>query len=196
MDAFITRIVAALLAVILQMPSVWAQPTVYLVRHAEKIPEWLSDDLDRYHPLSEAGMARAQKLAGQFEKGSLAAIFSSPTTRTLHTVQPLAHKLWLQVEIAEACYDTSAMSALLTVLQQRYKPEEAVLLVSHSHHLPHFLIKAGLPKACWRELGLVAPEGTGEIMIEGYENIWKIARLGETNKGCEGFSRRLFKGRE
>jgi phosphohistidine phosphatase SixA len=171
---------------------VWAQPTVYIVRHAEKVPEWLSGDLDRYHPLSEAGMMRAQKLAGQFEKGALVAIYSSPTTRTLHTVQPLAHKLWLQVQIAEACWDTSAMAIFFADLKKRYKPEEAVLLVSHSNLIPYLLIKAGLPKSCWRDLGVVAPDSSGDLMIEGYETLWKVERLGEPQKGCEGFSRKKF----
>ncbi len=180
------------LALLMQAGWAWAQPAVYILRHAEKVPEWLGDDLDQYHPLSAAGMARAEKLATQFDKGSLVAIYSSPTTRTLHTVQPLAHKLWLQVQIAEACWDTSAMSVFFAELQRRYKPNEAVLLVSHSNHIPHLLIKAGLPKACWREMGIVAPDDTGDLMIEGYDSIWKIEQLGEGKKGCEGFSRKRF----
>ena len=173
-------------------PIASSQPTIYLVRHAEKVPEWLSDDLDRYHPLSETGMARAQKLAEQFEPGALVAIFSSPTTRTLHTVQPLAHKLWLQVEIAEACWDSSAMKVFFAQLQQRFKPGQAVLLVSHSNHIPHLLIKAGLPNDCRRVMGIVAPDDTGELMIEGYDSIWKIERLGHARQGCGDFSRKRF----
>jgi len=169
-----------------------AQPTVYIVRHAEKVEEWLGDDLDTFHPLSEAGVARAQKLAAQFAKGQLVAIYSSPTTRTLHTVQPLAQKLWLPVQIAEACWDTSAITAFLTELRRQYKPEQAVLLVSHSNHIPYLLIKAGLPETCWQGMGIVAPDDTGELMIEGYDNIWKIERLGESKKNCSGFSRQNF----
>src|SRR5262245_37025453 len=138
-------------------------------------------------------MARAQKLAEQFAKGTLVAIYSSPTTRTLHTAQPVAHKLWLQVQVAEACRDTSAMSGFFADLKNRYKPGEAVLLVSHSNLIPYLLIKAGLPKSCWSEMGIAAPnDGTGELMIDGYENIWKVERLGESKKGCEGFSLKRF----
>ena len=188
-----SRVFLVSIVALLQAGWVWAQPTVYIVRHAEKVPEWLGEDLDQYHPLNETGMARAQKLAGLFEKGALVAIYSSPTTRTLHTVQPLAHKLWLEVQIAEACWDTAAMSAFFAELPRRHKPGEAVLLVSHSNHIPHLLIKAGLPKSCWGEMGVIAPDNSGELMIEGYDNIWKISRLGdEGKKGCGGFSRGKF----
>jgi phosphohistidine phosphatase SixA len=191
------RIRVVSLGVILSLPLTittvtQAQPTIYIVRHAEKVPEWLGDGLDQYHPLSEAGMMRAQKLAEQFEKGTLVAIYSSSTTRTLHTVQPLAHKLWLQVQIAAACSDTSAMSAFFTDLKKRHKPEEAVLLVSHSNHIPYLLIKAGLPKSCWPGMGIIAPDDTGELMIEGYDSLWRVERLGETKKDCGGFARRKF----
>lgn len=180
------------IALLLPAASLRAQPAVYIVRHAEKISQWLGDDLDRFHPLSEAGMARAQRLAGLFEKGSVIAIYSSPTTRTLHTAQPLAHKLRLEVRVAEACWDTSAIAAFFAELQKRHQPGEAVLLVSHSNHIPHLLIKAGLPRECWQEMGIVVPDGAGELMIEGYDTIWKIGRLGGNKAGCGNFAKARF----
>jgi len=169
--------------------SAHAQPVVYIVRHAEKLPEWLGGEFDAHHPLSEVGMARAQKLAEQFEKGSLVAIYSSRTTRTLHTAMPLAQKLWLQAQIAEACWDSSAMTSFFAELKKKYKPNEAVLLVSHSNIIPHLLLKAGLPNECRKEMGIVAPDDSGELMIEGYENIWRIELA---RPGCEGFTRERY----
>lgn len=193
----LVRIREVFLRVVFSLPpaiatAAVAQPTVIIVRHAEKVPEWLGDGLDQYHPLSEAGMMRAQKLAEQFEKGTLVAIYSSPTTRTLHTVQPLAHKLWLQVQVAEACWDTSAISTFFADLEKRHKPEETVLLVSHSNLIPYLLIKSGLPKSCWQDMGIIAPDDTGELMIEGYDNLWRVERLGETKKECGDFTRKRF----
>ncbi len=177
-----------LIAAWLCVQTTHAQPVVYIVRHAEKLPEW-SDDYDAHHPLSEIGMARAQKLAEQFEKGALVAIYSSRTTRTLHTVMPLAQKLWLHVQIAEACVDTSAMASFFIDLKKKYKPNEAVLLVSHSNIIPYLLLKAGLPETCRKEIGLVAPDDSGELMIEGYDSIWRIDL---SRKGCEGFTRKRY----
>lgn len=168
--------------------AVHAQPVVYVVRHAEKLPEWLGS-YDAHHPLSEIGMARAQKLAEQFEKGALVAIYSSHTTRTLHTAMPLAQKLWLHVQIAEACADTAAMDRFFVELRQKYKSNEAVLLVSHSNVIPYLLLKAGLPNDCRKAMGITAPDDSGELMIEGYEKIWRID-LART--GCAAFSRRSF----
>lgn len=178
----------ALFTVCLRTQALHAQPVVYLIRHAEKLPEWLGE-YDAHHPLSEAGVARAQKLAEQFEKGALVGIYSSRTTRTLHTAMPLAQKLWLKVEIAPACTDTSAMASFFAELKKKYKPNEAVLVVSHSNIIPHLLLKAGLPEACRKEMGIVAPDDTGDLMIEGYENIWRID-LSRT--GCESFTRKHF----
>ncbi len=169
--------------------SAHAQPVVYLVRHAEKLPEWLGGDYDAHHPLSAAGMARALNLAEQFEKGALVAIYSSRTTRTLHTAMPLAQKLWLQVQVAQACVDTSAMTSFFDELKKKYKPNEAVLLVSHSNIIPHLLLKAGLPDACRKEAGIVTPDDSGDLMIEGYENIW---RINLAQPSCAGFTRKRY----
>lgn len=169
-------------------PFLYAQPVVYIVRHAEKLPEWLVN-YDAHHPLSEVGMVRAQKLAEQFEKGALVAIYSSRTTRTLHTAMPLAQKLWLQVQIAEACTDTSAMANFFEELKKKYKSDEAVLLISHSNVIPYLLLKAGLPNDCRKAMGITAPDDSGELMIEGYENIWRID-LART--GCAAFSRMRY----
>ncbi len=166
-----------------------AQPVVYLVRHAEKLPEWLGGEFDAHHPLSEAGVTRTQKLAEQFEKGALVAIYSSRTTRTLHTAMPLAQKLWLKVEIAPACTDTSAMTSFFAELKKKYKPNEAVLLVSHSNIIPFLLIKAGLPKDCRKEMGIVVPDDSGDLMIEGYDGIWRIDL---SREGCEAFTRKRY----
>ncbi len=177
-----------LCAVLFGAHSAHAQPVVYLIRHAEKLPEWLGE-YDAHHPLSEVGMARAHKLAEQFEKGALVAIYSSRTTRTLHTAMPLAQKLWLKVEIAPACTDTSAMASFFAELKKKYKPNEAVLLISHSNVIPFLLLKAGLPEACRKDMGIITPDDSGELMIEGYENIWRIDLA---RSGCDSFTRKRF----
>ena len=111
------------------------------------------------------------------------------TTRTLHTAMPLAQKLWLKVEIAPACTDTSAMASFFAELKKKYKPDEAVLVISHSNLIPHLLIKAGLPEACRQEMGIVVPDDSGDLMIEGYDSIWRIDLA---RAGCEAFSRKRY----
>lgn len=173
--------------------STSAQPTLYLVRHAEKLENWPADeDLDAYHPLSAEGVTRAQKLAEQFKPGTIAAVFSSRTTRSLHTALPLAQKLGLSIEAAEACADTAAISAFYDTLAQRFGPDQAVVLVSHSNIIPYLLIKAGLAPACIEEIGIAAGSPDSWLLIEGYDNIWQVKKWRSGAKTCAGFSRMKY----
>jgi phosphohistidine phosphatase SixA len=170
-----------------------AQPTIYLVRHAEKLAQWYDDDtLDDFHPLNAEGEARAEKLAAQFAPGTIAAIFSSRTTRALHTALPLSQKLNLPVEVVTACMDTAAITAFYKNLAQRFKSGQAVVLVSHSNIIPYLLIKAGLAQSCFKEIGIKASALGEWLLIEGYDNIWKIEKLLASRKNCEGFTRIKF----
>jgi broad specificity phosphatase PhoE len=168
-----------------------AQPTLYLVRHAEKLANWPDDDdWDAFHPLSTEGVARAQKLAEQFQPGTIAAVFSSRTTRALHTALPLAQKLKLAIKVADACMDTAAISAFYQTLAQRFGSDKAVVLVSHSNIIPYLLIKAGLSPTCYKEMGIAAAAPKSWLLIEGYGNIWKVEKVhASTPKTCAGFVR-------
>lgn len=172
--------------------SASAQPTIYLVRHAEKLPGWPGDSLDAFQPLSAEGIARAQHLAEQFEAGSVAAIFSSPTTRTLHTALPLAQKLGLPIQTAAACMDTAAIDSFYLSLTKRFAPGKAVVIVSHSNIIPYLLIKAGLPASCRKEMGITDADAEGWLLIEGYDNIWRVDKLGAIGQKCLGVVRMHF----
>jgi phosphohistidine phosphatase SixA len=169
-----------------------AQPAVYVVRHAEKLPNWPDGALDIFHPLSAEGISRAQRLAEQFEPGALVAIFSSATTRTLHTALPLSQKLGLPIEIISACMDTAAIDSFYANLSSRFGPDQAVLLISHSNIIPYLLIKAGLPAACRQEMGITQPVENGWLFIEGYDSIWRVDRLGRVAQDCKGVRRMRF----
>jgi len=184
-------IVFILLLVIVGSAS--AQPTVYIVRHAEKLTTWVDDGaLDAFHPLSAEGVMRAQKLAEQFQPGEIAAIFSSRTTRALHTALPLSQKLKLPVEVVEACMDTAAIVAFYKNLAQRFGPEKSVVLVSHSNIVPYLLIKTGLPNSCLQEMRIKPAAPNAWLLTEGYDNIWQIKKLSSRPKKCEDFTRKTF----
>jgi broad specificity phosphatase PhoE len=170
-----------------------AQPTIYLVRHAEKLANWPGDDdLDAYQPLSAEGVVRAQKLAEQFKPGTIAAVFSSRTTRSLHTALPLAQKLKLPLEVADACADTAAISAFYKKLAQRFGPDQAVVLVSHSNIIPYLLLKAGLAPACLKEVGIAAASPNSWLLVKGYGDIWRVEKWRTKAKTCEGFLRMKY----
>lgn len=170
-----------------------AQPKIYLVRHAEKLEGWFeAGELDRFQPLSAEGIATAERVAKQFKAGEIAAIFSSATTRTLHTALVISQKVNAPVTVAQACADTAGIAAFYADLAKRFKPDQTVVIVSHSNIIPWFLIKAGLAKECWEILGVLSTFFDPEPRIDGYEHYWAITRLGKTAKACEGFERRKF----
>jgi len=168
--------------------AVHAQPTIYLVRHAEKLAGWPDGDgLDEFHPLSSEGAARAKKLAGQFNADSIAAIFSSRTTRALHTALPLSQKLKMPIEVADACMDTTAIAAFYKNLTRRFGANQAVILISHSNIIPYLLIKAGLPQACFQDIGIKVSAANVWLLIEGYDNIWQVKKTDSHKKNCNDF---------
>lgn len=183
--------IACALALLGPGPRVDAQPTIYIVRHAEKVDTWPDGILDAYHPLSTVGVARAESLATVFDKGSIAGIYSSRTTRTVHTALPLSQKLGLPIMEATACQDTSLILDFYGEIIRSYSTDQSVLLISHSDIIPHLMLKAGLPLDCWSEQGISGRPGK-ELLIAGYTGIWRIDLSRSMNGDCSGFTRREF----
>lgn len=98
--------------------------TIFLVRHAEK--QLVGDDPE----LSVAGTARSIKLAQILAERDIQHIFSTNTTRTKSTAQPLAAANGLEIEL----YDPKDHDALLKELRSR---EGNILVVGHSHTIHH-----------------------------------------------------------
>lgn len=77
-----------------------ARTTIYLVRHAESAP---SDDVPEPDwPLSTRGLVQAAALVPAMRELGIAAIYSSPYRRALHTVAPLAEALRLTISAVDA----------------------------------------------------------------------------------------------
>lgn len=70
--------------------------TLYLVRHAHSI--WT---LDENRPLSAQGLEDAPRVADVLEPFPICAIYSSPARRALQTIEPLALRKDLTVEIID-----------------------------------------------------------------------------------------------
>ena len=106
--------------------------TAYLVRHAEKVTGDGAMKLEdpRDPPLTELGEARAEALADRLRGAGIAAIWSTDTTRTRDTAQPLANSLGLDVQI----YDPSDLAGFASQLKS--SPGETVLVVGHSNTTP------------------------------------------------------------
>lgn len=66
------------------------ETTIYLVRHAHA--EWSQDDR---RPLSPEGTRAAGTVADQLAGRPIAAIYTSPSRRSIETIEPLARRLGL-----------------------------------------------------------------------------------------------------
>ncbi|HKH74970.1 MAG TPA: histidine phosphatase family protein [Vicinamibacterales bacterium] len=70
------------------------ETTIYLVRHAHA--EWREDE---GRPLSTDGINAAKMVAARLSARPIAAIYTSPSRRSVETVGPLAHSLGLRPEV-------------------------------------------------------------------------------------------------
>ncbi|MBI5435266.1 MAG: histidine phosphatase family protein [Planctomycetes bacterium] len=107
-------------------PEKLAPITVILVRHAEKA----SDD-PRDPTLSDAGKARAEKLARMFASSGVQHVFASEFKRTRLTVEPLANAAKLAIEVVPAGTPEELVAKLRAL-----PPGAKALVAGHSNTVP------------------------------------------------------------
>ena len=115
------------------LPSPPAKGSIILVRHAERAPSTATDD----PPLTDAGKARAQRLAATLAKAEIRSVFTTRFRRTQETARPLADLLQL-TPIEES--DTVELVGKL-----RAHGGETVLVVGHSDTVPDVIKAFGGP---------------------------------------------------
>ena len=189
------RLVRLLLActvlLVLAVPAAGLD-AVYLVRHAEKADPWPQDrELDAFWPLSAAGAARAEALAGRLEKAgrisSIAAVYTSRTTRTLSTAMPLVARIKVPITADDASIHPEEMSGFLARLRERHAGDAAVLIVGHSNTIPRLLVLLGAVPECYARLGITGGGDSADgLLIQGYEGLWKVDLR---RQGCEAIAR-------
>lgn len=112
------------------VPHADAAATIIVVRHAEK-----SNDDPRDPSLSDAGRARAQRLAARLSEERLVAAYATGYRRTQQTVQPVAHAHGLAVTTYDAAQPADAFAAQLRAAH----PEGTVLVAGHSNTVPQIV---------------------------------------------------------
>ena len=134
-----------LLALILLWPAAAAaQPSVIIVRHAERQTGEGDDGL------SEAGRQRADRLAAMLRDAGITHIFVSDLRRTLETAQPLAKlrnlsptRMAIPAQ-GRRKISASELQVRATLLAISKLPRTAVVLVvGHSNTVPMFLTRLG-----------------------------------------------------
>ncbi len=151
---------SACLALAIASPAA-AQKAVILVRHGEKFSE--TDER-----LTEAGHARAARLAAMLKDAGVKAIYSTDTERTRGTVQPLADSLGLTVQIYDKGVSMSRPQDLKQFVEKLRKDNagDIVLVAGHTNTLPELLKNLGCP-------------GDFKIASDEYDNIFIVVPKGD-----------------
>jgi broad specificity phosphatase PhoE len=99
---------------------------VYLVRHARAghRESWEGDD-DSLRPLDERGQRQAEGLVAQLAERDFNRILSSPYTRCMQSVEPLAQARGLQVEAVDALAEGAGEAAALELFRSLDAPAVA-----------------------------------------------------------------------
>ncbi|MEO7436954.1 MAG: phosphoglycerate mutase family protein [Candidatus Binatia bacterium] len=114
-------------------PATAGKGVILLVRHAERVAGPATDDA----PLTDAGKARAQRLAALLAKADIKSIFVTRFGRTQATAKPVADALRL-TPIEES-------DAVQLVAKLRTHADETVLVVGHSDTVPDVIKALGGP---------------------------------------------------
>ncbi len=110
--------------------------TIYIVRHAKagKRSEWHDDD--NLRPLSKTGWKQAELVAEQLKKLEITSLISSPATRCIQTLEPLAKLTKLKVEVDKRLIELGGVADMLEVVEE---VEDSTVLSSHGDMIPELI---------------------------------------------------------
>jgi broad specificity phosphatase PhoE len=155
---------AATLLLLAVAGTAGAQQAILLVRHAEKA----TDSNEAAVPLSEAGAARATRLAEVLRSAGVTAVYATDTVRARKTAEPLAKAAGLQVRIyAPKDADGKPAPGILVDRLKKEEPKGIVLVVGHSNTLPEILAALGyaakveILSSQYDDLFVVTPKAEG-----------------------------------
>lgn len=184
----------ALLLSCVAAPAVQALDTLYLIRHGEKEVPW-PKTLGTYQPLDDAGRQRAAMWADELAdidlKEPIAAVYSSPYSRTVQTALPVARALGLTVQVDPASAEKGSIAAFVETLKTQHASDGAVVVVGHSDTIPYFLRHFGADPTCANALTLHT-SGAYEL-IAGYAGLFRVDLNGQ---GCTAIERREVEPQE
>ena len=115
-----------------------AQQVVILVRHAELQGAAMAEP--KHLPLSEAGEARAKRLASMLKDSGIGAIYVTDFVRTNKTAEPLSRELNKELTVLPKGDAQELVQRL-----RKSHGNQTVLLVGHTDTLPGLLKALGHP---------------------------------------------------
>lgn len=134
--------ISLILFLLLFPPAASAQKLLFIVRHAERADADSAMKMTNSDPpLSETGIARANKLAEMLADSGVESIYTTEFRRTQETAAPLSAKL----KVAPNRIPSRDTEALVKTLRSR-DAGKIVLVVGHSNTVPEIIRAYGGPK--------------------------------------------------
>lgn len=118
---------------------------LFLIRHAQA-GDRTAGSRDKYRPLTPKGHRRAEELAELLAGHGVARVVSSPATRCVQTVAPLAAAAGLEVEEVPELWEGSSLDDVFTLFDGLGAP--VVVACSHGDIIPEVidaLNRSGVP---------------------------------------------------
>ncbi len=138
---------------------------LFVVRHghAGSRSDWA--DSDRTRPLSPKGWRQAAGIADALADASIRRLVSSPATRCIETLEPLAKRLGLPIAQDERLLEGARVEDAIALLQEL--DGDTVVLSSHGDVIPDMLDALRVRDAKHKGPMLWAKGSTWELKVEG-----------------------------
>ena len=136
--------------------------------------------MSTFQPISEKGIKTSKRLAEYFKDVPIVAVYSSNKTRTMQTAFYLSLEKGINIEIAKASSDTSAINLFLNELGNKFGDDKPIVIVTHSNIIPYFLIKSGLTQDKYSEMGFT--KYYSWWVTEFYGELFVIEKDRDSNK--------------
>ena len=140
--------------------------TTLLLRHAHAGDRSRWDGDDRVRPLTQRGVHQAEALVSTYAGRPIDRIFTSPWTRCVQTVEPLAEALNLDVEVADALGEGTPLDAVQRLLAR--SQDTTTVMCTHGD-----VLAAVLTDLAHRDVvgadGLRWPKGSTWVLEAGAE---------------------------
>lgn len=150
---------------------------LFLIRHAQA-GDRSHGVHDLHRPLTDEGHRRARQLAALLEGTPIEKVMSSPATRCVQTVEPLAAAAGLPVEEEPELWEGSSIERVLGLLETQ--PVETLVACSHGDVIPEVI------EAVSRDGATVSGRGCrqGSVWVLGHDGqAWRTARYLDRSHG-------------
>ena len=117
---------------------------IYLIRHAKAGSRSAWTEGDSTRPLDETGRRQAATIGGEWTAGKPTAIVSSPRLRCVQTVEPLANRFGMEVQIEPGIEEDTPFERALRVVEDA---ADGTVFCSHGDVIPEVidaLIRRGM----------------------------------------------------